>query len=151
MHNLLTIFTIANEIIKHLKDRDAKIFSVDRTKNLLSILQLDSDELEFEIVSIKNHARDFGSINLSMAEEFMFLLSGKYQKWYMFLIPADDFFLVMKNKWYFKELHNYRLFIEIFVAELTFHEKATLIINNFRVIDHAAVLLKERSNNVATA
>ena len=32
------------------------------------------------------------------------------------------------------------------MAELTFHEKATLIINNFRVIDHAAVLLKECSN-----
>ena len=89
------IFTIANEIIKLLKNRDAKSFSVDRTKNLLSILQLDSEELEFEILSIKNHVRDFGSINLSMAEEFIFLLSGKYQKFYE--LTADDFFLVIKN------------------------------------------------------
>ena len=91
INNLLTICTIANEIIKHLKDRDAKIFSVDRTKNLLSILQLDSDELEFEIVSIKNHARDFGFVNLSMAEEFLFLLSGKYQKMLYVLYRVEDF------------------------------------------------------------
>ena len=69
----------------------------------------DSQELELEILAIRSYESEYGKSELSLSEEFIFYLS---------------------------EISSFQIFLQVFLAKITFTDKVDRIKSDFETIDH---------------